>query len=196
MNVLLLGVEPFPLAEIIRGSGCTVVKCHERISVDDLISQAIDFAVSYRYPHIVRRPIIEHLNGRIINLHISLLPWNRGADPNLWSFLENTPKGITIHYIDPGLDTGDIIIQKEIIFDESQETLSSSYETLNREIIHLFAESWPLIMQGAAPRQAQSPGGNGHKLIDKEPYSHLWQEKGWDTPVSSLAGKAISGDRA
>ena len=34
--------------------------------------------------------------GKIINLHISFLPFNRGYYPNLWSHQEGTPSGVTI----------------------------------------------------------------------------------------------------
>ena len=60
----------------------------------------------------------------------------------MWSFLEDTPKGVTIHYIDEGIDTGDIIVQKEVFIDEDKETLKSSYEILNKEIQALFKENW------------------------------------------------------
>ena len=38
-------------------------------------------------------------------MHISYLPFNRGAHPNYWSFKDNSPKGVTIHFIDNGIDT-------------------------------------------------------------------------------------------
>eukprot|EP00392_Amoebophrya_sp_AT5.2_P019205 g19951.t1 len=65
---------------------------------------AFDYCVSYGYRHIIRTPVIEGMfdRKRIINLHISYLPYNRGADPNLWSILERTPPGVTIHHIDEG----------------------------------------------------------------------------------------------
>ncbi len=62
----------------------------------------------------------------IINLHISFLPWNRGAHPNFWSFYDDTPKGVTIHLIDEGIDTGAIIYQKEITFDRNEKTFESN----------------------------------------------------------------------
>jgi len=82
------------------------------------------------------------VKNNIINLHISLLLWNRGAYPNVWSFLEDTPKGVTIYIIDEGVDTGSILAQKEIYIDENIETLRSSYEKLHREIQALFREKW------------------------------------------------------
>lgn len=85
------------------------------------------------------------MQGQIFNLHISLLPYNRGASPNFFSFIENTPKGVTIHQIDEGLDTGPILAQKELFFDESKETFASGYEKLILEIQMLFKENWSSI---------------------------------------------------
>lgn len=45
---------------------------------------------------------------------MSYLPYNKGTHPNYWSFIENTPKGVMIHEIDKGIDTGNIIVQKKI----------------------------------------------------------------------------------
>ena len=192
MKVLLLGIQPSPIESILKKNSCKVVGHSDPIEVEDLNKLKIDFAVSYRFRHIIGKPIIEHLRGNIINLHISLLPWNRGADPNLWSFLENTPKGITIHYIDEGVDTGDTIAQKELLFDEEKDTLASSYEKLNHEIIKLFEKTWPLIMNGKSPRHRQPPGGTFHKLSDKKPFERLIADQGWNTPVKNLISKALS----
>jgi methionyl-tRNA formyltransferase len=65
-----------------------------------------DIIVSYNYKHILSEDIVDEWYA--INLHISYLPWNRGYYPNVFSFIDNTPKGVTIHKIDEGIDTGDI----------------------------------------------------------------------------------------
>lgn len=195
MNVLVLGYMPSPASPVIMEHGCTVLEHSEPVNLDFLRKNKIDFAVSYRYRHIVSEPVIEFLNEKIINLHISLLPWNRGADPNLWSFLEDTPKGVTIHYIDKGLDTGDIIIQKELFFQSENETLETSYTKLNFEIIELFKQVWPLIFNDTAPRYKQQPVGSVHTLKDKEKYMYLLADKGWKTPVYFLKGKALTQSR-
>ena len=54
---------------------------------------------------------------------MSYLPWNRGADPNFWSILEDTPKGVTIHIMDESIDTGDILYQKDPLEFNSQNEL-------------------------------------------------------------------------
>lgn len=110
-----------------------------------------DFIVSYGYQHIIGADVLEHLNERAVNLHISFLPWNRGSHPNVWSFIEDTPKGVSIHYIDAGIDTGDIIAQREVAF-TGIETLVTSYERLRDEVEALFHEVWPAIREGTAAR--------------------------------------------
>ena len=48
--------------------------------------------ISYNYRYYITKDIIDYMNNNIINLHISLLPWNRGAYPNVWSFYMILPK--------------------------------------------------------------------------------------------------------
>ena len=191
MKVLVLGMKPSPLTPILKESGCEVIEWEDLIDTRFLRENKIEFAVSYRYRHIVKKQVIEYLNGNIINLHVSLLPWNRGADPNLWSFLENTPKGVTIHYMDKGIDTGDIITQREFIFNIEAETLATTYSKLNDGLVELFRETWPAILSGKTRRWRQTGSGSRHKLEDKKRYEHLLKGKSWDTPVKDLIGMAL-----
>ena len=71
---------------------------------------SFDTIISYGYRFKIDEKLIKK-NKNIINLHIYFLPFNRGAHPNFWSFIENTPSGVSIHKIDKGIDTGDIINQ-------------------------------------------------------------------------------------
>lgn len=191
MKVLILGPPESSLTSIIRDSGSRTVERSERIDPDYVKTEGIQFAVSYRYRHIIKPDVLSILPERVINLHISYLPWNRGADPNLWSFLEETPKGVTIHYVDQGIDTGDIIVQKRICFPSPSETLASTYEKLNEEIVELFRRHWPDIATGKCPRKKQPPGGSCHRSEDKQKYMHLLTD-GWGTPVAKIRGMAKS----
>jgi len=191
MTILILGIIPSPLTPIIENYGLNVIECADSIDTEYLQTQSIEFAVSYRYMHIIRKPVIDYLNGNIINLHISFLPWNRGADPNLWSFLEDTPKGVSIHYIDEGIDTGDIIVQKELFFDNDAETLASTYKKLNVEILGLFKMYWEAIIKGKINRKKQMHTGSFHKISDKEPFKNFIADNGWETPVGNFEGKAL-----
>ncbi len=192
MNVLVLGIVPSPLTAILKEYACNVMENENKIDTDYLQKNSIDFIISYRYRHIIKKPVIEHVRGNIINLHISLLPWNRGVDPNLWSFLEDTPKGCTIHYIDEGADTGDIIIQKKLAFASKGETLATTYKKLNDEVIQLFRKEWPRIMHGDIKIIKQGSVGSVHRLKDKKKFGYLLDRKGWDTDVEDVTGKAIA----
>ena len=152
-----------------------------------------DFIVSYGYQHIIGADVLEHLNGRAVNLHISFLPWNRGSHPNVWSFIEDTPKGVSIHYIDAGIDTGDIIAQREVAF-TGIETLVTSYERLGDEVEALFREVWPAIREGTAARYKQQNAGSYHRKKDLDRVAHLLTE-GWDTPVAKLSKAAVPKSR-
>lgn len=183
MNVLFLGPEN-RLTSWLRAFGEQVTTIEDRLTLDWVDNKKFDFLISYGYRHILKNDILSRFPDKAINLHISYLPWNRGADPNLWSFIDKTPKGVTLHYIDLGVDTGDIIAQKEIVFDKN-ETLSTSYQKLKFLVESLFEEQWPLIRQGLCNRQKQTNTGSMHKARDKEDYMKRLS-LGWDTPISEL----------
>jgi methionyl-tRNA formyltransferase len=125
-----------------------------------------DIVVSYGYRHILTGSIINNSKTPIVNLHISYLPWNRGAHPNFWSFYESTPCGVTIHLIDEGIDTGAIIYQKEIVFDAKINTFSETYLQLKREIEKLFLANINSIINKTFPLKIQSGGGSYHSASD------------------------------
>ena len=60
---------------------------------------------------ILRAPLIAAFEGRIINLHLGLSPYYRGAGTNFWPLVNREPEyvGATIHYLDAGIDTGPIL---------------------------------------------------------------------------------------
>ena len=109
MNILFLGPTCPRIENLLRALGHFVHREEGRLSSDFSKNNFFNFCISYRYHYILTPSIIHAFQNGLINMHISLLPWNRGSDPNLWSFLENTPKGVTIHHIDETLDTGAII---------------------------------------------------------------------------------------
>jgi methionyl-tRNA formyltransferase len=164
----------------------TVIKTN--ISREMVESSKPDFLISYNYKFIIKEDVLSLLKNRAINLHISYLPWNRGADPNLWSFLEATPKGVTIHYVDEGLDTGEILVQKDVNYNTS-DTLRSTYSRLSATIEDLFRIHWPDIISGRLKSYPQIGSGSFHRIQDKEPFIHLLKN-GWDTPVRGLIGRA------
>lgn len=184
MQILFLGPIASPMLSYLESVEDKVIATMEPIDAKFLQVHAPDFIVSYGYRHILKKDVLARYPNRAINLHVSFLPWNRGADPNFWSFVEDTPKGVTIHYLDEGIDTGDIIIQKKVTF-ISNETLETSYDKLQEEIQELFREHWPQIRLGRCPRIKQEGLGSFHYSKDKNTLTHLLIQR-WDTPVAVL----------
>jgi len=90
-----------------------------------------------------------------INLHPSLLPRWRGADPIRWAILSGDEKtGITIHYASEKMDAGDIILQKELPLSPN-DTYGTLGERLFREGTPLLLEAIRLIKEGRAPSLPQ-----------------------------------------
>jgi methionyl-tRNA formyltransferase len=189
MKILYVGPKDDIVMDFIASFGDEVTNTELPLDNDSSVLLAFDLIVSYKYRHIIKPEIINTFLHRIINLHISLLPWNRGADPNLWSFLEDSPKGVSIHYIDSGVDTGDIIAQKEVD-SLPDDTLKTSYDRLSVAIVELFKEFWPDIRSGKNKSWPQPLGGTFHKSKDKQRYENLLTN-GWDTPVKKLIGAAL-----
>lgn len=151
-----------PLYKWLQDQKEEIVWIEEKISIDKIKEMSPSLMISYNYRYIIGEDIIDYMGDRIINLHISYLPWNRGADPNFWSFIDDSPKGVTIHILDKGLDKGDIIVQKEYFFDEDKETLATTYEYLHRKIVELFIEFWERIKSGNYIVMKQQGKGSYH----------------------------------
>jgi methionyl-tRNA formyltransferase len=184
MNVLFLGPPESAVLAFLKTAETGVVQTMDPLDDAFLDRHPADFLVSHGYRHIIKQKVLDRFPRRAVNLHISYLPWNRGADPNLWSFIENTPKGVTIHYLDAGIDTGDIIAQQEVEFAPGG-TLQSTYARLQDEIGKLFAARWSRIREGTCEAAKQAGAGSFHRVADREKVAHL-VTRGWNTPVEHL----------
>ncbi|WP_223213347.1 formyltransferase family protein [Campylobacter coli] len=78
--------------------------------------------ISVHNRYIFKAPCIE--KNTIINCHSALLPKHKGMNARIWAIYEGDEKsGITWHKVDYGIDTGDILVQKEIDIDETTTSL-------------------------------------------------------------------------
>lgn len=186
MNILFLG-PPCPSIEAyFSRENHSVVRTEERLQSVWLREQSFDFALSYRYKHIIRQDVIDYFARKLINMHISLLPWNRGVDPNFWSHIENTPKGVTIHRVDAGLDTGDILLQQEVFFDMQTDTLRTSYDVLSSTIEKLFIDNADALLANSISAVPQNGKGSFHRAKDKLPYMRFFDESGLNMQICKI----------
>lgn len=139
----------------------------ERLEPEWCKAQCFDLTISYTYRYILNGEILSALGNNVVNIHNSYLPWNRGADPNIWSIVENTPRGVTLHYMDIGLDKGSIIAQ-ELVEGEAGETLQSSYEKLDREAKNLFRKAFTFYRDWPRMKKTPLDSGSYHSVKDGE----------------------------
>ena len=125
-----------------------------------------DYVISYGYRHILKQNVIDGFGCPIFNLHISYLPYNRGAHPNFWSFYDNTPTGVTIHLIDGGVDTGPIVRQQYVNFSKSDDTFVKTYAVLVERIESLFLEFLPSFITDDWKARKQRGVGTHHYVRD------------------------------
>lgn len=126
-----------------------------------------DAGLSVLFDYILRPELLSLFPRGCLNLHPSLLPFNKGQYPNVWSIVERTPAGATLHYLDEGIDTGDVIAQQEVpvLASDTGETL---YRRLEDACVSVFKETWPAWLEGRAPRTSQPAGGTLHRTRDVE----------------------------
>jgi methionyl-tRNA formyltransferase len=110
-----------------------------------------------REPILSLRPQIRH---GIVNLHTGLSPYSRGANCNLYMVLEGHPElvGVTVHHIDPGIDSGDIIRSAQVPMepDDSFETIDVRSFDVG---INLLLEGARDLVEGRAQRVRQWEAG-------------------------------------
>jgi methionyl-tRNA formyltransferase len=79
---------------------------------------------------IYRRPVIEAFRLGILNPHIGMLPAYRGRNVMEWSLLQGDPVGITVFFIDEGIDTGERILISEEVDISSCKTVGEAKQQL------------------------------------------------------------------
>ncbi len=188
MKVLFLGPTTSSIANFLRDNGEEVIAYTDKLDPQKIGEIAPDFIVSSGYSYILKKDVLDLFPDKAVNLHISLLPWNRGSDPDLWSLLENSLKGVTIHYLDEGVDTGDIIVQDTVDL-HKDDTLQTYIDRLQERIQQLFSLHWDSIKTETCNRIPQEGEGTTHLSVDKEKWTELLTD-GERTPVSRILGLA------
>ena len=91
-----------------------------------------------------------------INLHKGRVPEYRGMPPGFWELYDGRPSaGVTVHFVDTGLDTGDIVVSGDVPILKT-DTPESILEKLDTEGMRLLAAAVSNIRDGSATRQPQA----------------------------------------
>ncbi|MBW3113000.1 phosphoribosylglycinamide formyltransferase [Bacillus sp. MCCB 382] len=110
----------------------------EQEILNELAHLGVDFIVLAGYMRLIGPTLLESFGGRIVNIHPSLLPSFPGTDA-IGQAIEGGVKitGVTVHFVDAGMDTGEIIAQ-EIVRVTTGETRQSLQDKIQHVEHHLY----------------------------------------------------------
>ena len=162
--------EPPRLTELISGMKIPVycVPNHNDIHCKELLDADKPDVLVLGGTRIIKPEILEIPESSTVNSHPGLLPWLRGSASVGWALYKDMPQGATTHFIDPGIDTGDIIVSRQL-----QVSRLDTYESINSRIAilagELMAEALISISNGEVSRTAQDPDiGETFRVIPDE----------------------------
>jgi len=122
----------------------------------------LDYIVCVHFPYILPEEVLCIPRVGVLNLHPAYLPYNRGWHTPSWAILEETPAGATLHFMDEGTDTGDIVHQNTLEVSPA-DTAHCLYQRLKELELEVFKEAWPRLVSGTYDRIPQNPNeGTAH----------------------------------
>lgn len=158
------------------------VKIKEPEAVEVLRGYQADIFVVAAFGQILSEEILAMPKYGCVNIHASLLPKYRGAGPIQWAIIDGEQKtGITIMQMEKGLDTGDILLQKEVEID-ARETGDSLHDKLAAAGAELIVEALPKIAAGQVmPRRQKDEESCYAKMLQKS-----MGKIDWNMPAGKL----------
>ena len=124
---------------------------------DDVVSLKPDIIITCAYGQIIPKEVLDAPRLGCINVHASLLPKLRGGAPIHKAIIDDYGvTGVTIMYMDVGMDTGDMISKVEVPILDS-DNLESLHDKLSEAGTKLLLDTLPSIIDGTNDREKQDP---------------------------------------
>lgn len=102
---------------------------------DQLRAKSVDILLNVHSLHIVHRDVVNAPRLGAFNLHQGLLPRYAGLNTVSWAiFRGETSQGVTVHKMDPGVDTGPIVYQSSFPIDSGDTALSLSFKCVKEGV--------------------------------------------------------------
>jgi folate-dependent phosphoribosylglycinamide formyltransferase PurN len=146
------------LREVARTYGFQVATCDDQNSaraIAQLKQWSPDLAI-FTGGNILRDEVLKIPRLGVLNSHLALLPEIRGMSSPEWSLLCGVPLGITIHFMDSGLDTGPILLRREFTSVDDCDSLTDLRNRMIAEGIELIAEAVAALDRGAVSSVPQT----------------------------------------
>jgi folate-dependent phosphoribosylglycinamide formyltransferase PurN len=152
--------------EVARTYKFPVVACSDQNSpraVAQLKQWSPDLAI-FTGGNILRDRVLNVPRLGILNAHLALLPEIRGMSSPEWSLLSGVPLGITIHFMDNGVDTGPVLLRREFLAD-SCDSLAELRNKMIAEGIELIAEAVAGLDRGTISAAPQADREKDHQFF-------------------------------
>ena len=133
--------------------------------IDMMRSLSLDYFLSIHFPYLIPPDVLSIPKIGAFNLHPAFLPYNKGWHTPTWAIWENTPYGATFHWLDEGLDSGDIMIQESLDINPD-DTADNLYKKVLELEEKLFAKAIPQLLSGSPQRIPQKRDGTSHVKKD------------------------------
>lgn len=142
-----------------------------------------DLGILAYVTQIVPPPVFDAPRLGSICFHPSLLPRHRGGSAIPWQLIKGeTRTGVTVFWVDPGIDTGPILLQKSAAVGPDDTAGSLYYNTLFELGIATVLESVDLIAAGRAPRLPQDESQASYDPLCRDEHARI----DWDRPAAEV----------
>lgn len=150
-------------------------RADDRTFLAGLRELAPDLFIAAGYGLILRREVLAMPRLLAANFHASLLPLYRGRHPVFWTLRgDERWAGLTVHAVDPGIDTGDILYQVKVRT-RRNDTVAALYERIMARSVALVAKLLQDAEQGTVPRRPQTAGqGSYFSFVTEEDFRLHW----------------------
>ncbi len=140
---------------------------------------------SFQYAQILGPPVIALAEIATLNLHYGPLPRYRGVAPIAWALINGeSATGVTLHHVDPGIDSGDIVCTERVPI-VAEDTGRSLYDKCTDAAIRMFTEWYPKLRTGDIPRIRQSE--SDALYYNRHSIDFSRREIAWSTDAERLA---------
>jgi methionyl-tRNA formyltransferase len=140
---------------------------------------SFDLGLLAWWPKIIRVPLLSLPRRGFVNTHPSLLPYGRGKHYNFWSIVDRVPFGVSLHMVDEGIDSGDVVAQAGISYGW-EDTGGSLYRKAVEAMVGLVRDTYPRLRNlNFKARPQDLAGGTFHLASELEPASSIDLDKSY-----------------
>jgi len=146
------------------------IKNPNKTELSNVIKE-VDLVLSFLFWKRIKQPLIELPKIGCLNFHPAPLPEFRGVSPYTFGIYENLSYwGVSVHFVDPEFDTGDIIKVEKFDINLTKETAFSLEQKSQEYLLKIFKETIEIALSGRPlPRKKQKEG----RCFTKEDFEKL-----------------------